>query len=51
MNPETKLIIIVALMGGIGLLSPWLAWVRLQALEKKHGRKLLVRGINGEQAA
>ena len=51
MNPETKLIIIVAVMGGIGLLSPWLAWVRLQALEKKHGRKLLVRGINGEQAA
>jgi Zn-dependent membrane protease YugP len=28
-----------------------LAWRKIQALEKKHGSKLLVRGITGEQAA
>lgn len=38
-------------MGIFAGLSPWLAWRKIQALEKKHGSKLLVRGITGEQAA
>lgn len=51
MNPETKLLLLVCLAGLCAVLSPWWAWLRLQSLEKKHGRKLLVRGITGEQAA
>lgn len=51
MNPETKLLLLVCLAGLCAVLSPWWAWLRLQSLEKKHGKKLLVRGINGEQAA
>lgn len=51
MNPETKLLLLLCLAGLCAVLSPWWAWLRLQSLEKKHGRKLLVRGINGEQAA
>ena len=51
MNPETKLLGLLILMGIFAGLSPWLAWRKIQALEKKHGSKLLVRGITGEQAA
>ena len=51
MNPETKLLGLLILMGIFAGLSPWLAWRKIQALEKKHGAKLLVRGITGEQAA
>jgi Zn-dependent membrane protease YugP len=51
MNPETKLLALLILMGIFAGLSPWLAWRKIQALEKKHGSKLLVRGITGEQAA
>ena len=51
MNPETKLLGLLILIGIFAGLSPWLAWRKIQALEKKHGSKLLVRGITGEQAA
>jgi len=51
MNPETKLLGLLILMGIFAGLSPWLAWRKIKALEKKHGAKLLVRGITGEQAA
>ena len=51
MNPETKLLGLLILMGIFAGLSPWLAWRKIQSLEKKHGSKLLVRGITGEQAA
>jgi Zn-dependent membrane protease YugP len=51
MNPETKLLGLLILMGIFAGLSPWLAWRKIQALEKKHGSKLLVRGITGEQTA
>ena len=51
MNPETKLLGLLILMGIFAGLSPWLAWRKIKALEKKHGSKLLVRGITGEQAA
>jgi len=51
MNPETKLLSLLILIGIFAGLSPWLAWRKIQALEKKHGSKLLVRGITGEQAA
>jgi Zn-dependent membrane protease YugP len=51
MNPETKLLGLLILMGIFAGLSPWLAWRKIQALEKKHGSKILVRGITGEQAA
>jgi Zn-dependent membrane protease YugP len=51
MNPETKLLALLILIGIFAGLSPWLAWRKIQALEKKHGSKLLVRGITGEQAA
>jgi Zn-dependent membrane protease YugP len=51
MNPETKLLALLILIGIFAGLSPWLAWRKIQALEKKHGAKLLVRGITGEQAA
>ncbi|MBJ7494300.1 MAG: zinc metallopeptidase [Opitutales bacterium] len=51
MNPETKLLVLLILIGIFAGLSPWLAWRKIQALEKKHGSKLLVRGITGEQAA
>ena len=51
MNPETKLLGLLIIMGIFAGLSPWLAWRKIQALEKKHGSKLLVRGITGEQTA
>ena len=51
MNPETKLLGLLILMGIFAGLSPWLAWRKIKALEKKHGSKLLVRGITGEQTA
>jgi hypothetical protein len=51
MNPETKLIALLIPMGCLAWISPWLAWLKIQSLEKKHGGKLLVRGISGEQAA
>jgi hypothetical protein len=51
MAPETKILLIVCLFGGLALAAPWIAWRRLKALEAKFGRVLLVRGINGEQAA
>jgi len=51
MNPETKLLGLLILMGIFAGLSPWLAWRKIKALEKKDGAKLLVRGITGEQAA
>jgi Zn-dependent membrane protease YugP len=51
MNPETKLLGLLILMGIFAGLSPWLAWRKIKSLEKKHGAKLLVRGITGEQAA
>ncbi|MEI7602782.1 MAG: zinc metallopeptidase [Opitutae bacterium] len=51
MNPETKLLSLLILIGIFAGLSPWLAWRKIQALDKKHGSKLLVRGITGEQAA
>jgi Zn-dependent membrane protease YugP len=51
MPPETKILLIVCLFGGLALAAPWIAWKRLKALEAKFGRVLLVRGINGEQAA
>lgn len=51
MNPETKLLGLLILIGIFAGLSPWLAWRKILALEKKHGSKLLVRGITGEQAA
>jgi Zn-dependent membrane protease YugP len=51
MNPEAKLLGLLILMGIFAGLSPWLAWRKIKAIEKKHGAKLLVRGITGEQAA
>ena len=51
MAPETKILLLVCLFGGLALAAPWIAWRRLKALEAKFGRVLLVRGINGEQAA
>lgn len=51
MHPETKLLVLLILMGVFAWVSPWLAWRKILALEKKHGAKLLVRGITGEQAA
>jgi len=51
MNLETKLLLLICLAGLCAILTPWWAWLRLQSLEKKYGKKLLVRGINGEQAA
>jgi Zn-dependent membrane protease YugP len=51
MAPSTKILLLVCLFGGLALLAPWIAWCRLKALEAKFGRVLLVRGINGEQAA
>jgi Zn-dependent membrane protease YugP len=51
MNPETKLLGLFILIGLLTGLCPWLAWLKIKAIEKKHGAKLLVRGITGEQAA
>lgn len=51
MAPETKLLILVCLLGALAVAAPWIAWRRLKDLERKFGRVLLVRGINGEQAA
>lgn len=51
MDPETKLLLLVCLFGGLALAAPWMAWRRLKQLEAQYGRILLVRGINGEQAA
>ncbi|NBV79557.1 MAG: hypothetical protein EBR62_06810 [Verrucomicrobia bacterium] len=51
MDLETKFLLLVCLFGGLSVAAPWIAWRRLKALEAKFGRVLLVRGINGEQAA
>jgi len=51
MAPDTKLLILVCLLGALAVAAPWIAWRRLKGLERKFGRVLLVRGINGEQAA
>lgn len=43
--------LLVILLGLVALALPWLAWARLAALERRSGRRLLVRGVTGEQAA
>lgn len=51
MPPLERLQLLIILLGGFALAMPWLAWARLRALERRSGRALLVRGVNGEQAA
>lgn len=43
--------LLLILLGLLALALPWLAWARLAALERRTGRRLLVRGVTGEQAA
>jgi len=40
--------LLVILLGLLALALPWLAWARLAALERRSGRRLLVRGVTGE---
>lgn len=51
MDLETRLVVLVCLMGGLALAVPGIAWARLRGLHARHGRKLLVRGVTGAQAA
>lgn len=51
MDMETRLALLICLLGGFALAMPWMAWVRLRRLHARHGAKLLVRGVTGAQAA
>lgn len=48
---QERLFLLLALLGAVALAMPWLAWARLRRLERRNGRRLLVRGVTGEQAA
>jgi Zn-dependent membrane protease YugP len=51
MTPRQRLDLILLGLGVLALLTPWMAWARLRWLERRSGARLLVRGINGDQAA
>jgi Zn-dependent membrane protease YugP len=51
MTPRQRLDLILLVLGAAALLLPWLAWARLRWLERRSGARLLVRGVNGDQAA
>lgn len=51
MSPRQRLDLILLTLGALALLLPWLAWARLRWLERRSGGRLLVRGVNGDQAA
>ena len=51
MNPEFKILLLFCLAGAFALGLPWWSLRRIRALERKHGRVLLVRGVTGAQAA
>ncbi len=51
MTPRQRLDLILLGLGALALLTPWMAWARLRWLERRSGARLLVRGINGDQAA
>lgn len=51
MDMETRLVLLICLLGGFALALPGMAWVRLRRLHARHGAKLLVRGVTGAQAA
>ena len=39
MAPETKILLLVCLFGGLALAAPWIAWRRLKALDMNgHGK-------------
>jgi len=48
---QAKFLILALLLGAVALAMPWLAYRRQQALQRRHGRVLLVRGVTGAQAA
>ena len=51
MSPLQRLDLLLLAMGTLALIAPWLAWARLRSLERRSGSRLLVRGVNGDQAA
>jgi Zn-dependent membrane protease YugP len=51
MTPRQRLDLILLALGALALALPWLAWARLRWLEGRSGSRLLVRGVNGDQAA
>lgn len=51
MTPRQRLDLILLGLGALAVLLPWLAWARLRWLERRSGSRLLVRGVNGDQAA
>lgn len=51
MTPRQRLDLLLLALGALALLAPWLAWTRLRWLERRAGSRLLVRGVNGDQAA
>jgi Zn-dependent membrane protease YugP len=51
MTPRQRLDLLLLVLGALALMAPWLAWARLRWLERRAGSRLLVRGVNGDQAA
>lgn len=51
MTPRQRLDILLLVLGALALALPWIAWARLRWLERRSGSRLLVRGVNGDQAA